>query len=284
MLAVTFGVLNIIGLILLALLGLLLLIICLLLFVPVIYKANANADGLKVDVEAYGSWLLKFIRLSYIRKAGEERFRVYVFWFYNTRIGDKKELEAVEPDKLEYELSSSVSDQDAKENISDLLKTAEKDKAWNSRNSPASGAEKPGPDKESVIGRIKNIKRQINHYRNYPNRSRILSATWNLVKKLSKKVIPKELRITGEVGFDSPHNTAYLFAILGALMLPVAGIKPNFEEQTLTLNLYARGKLCLGSMLWPLLGYAIKPPIRQIIFDYFRSSKKNNIRKGDVDE
>jgi len=127
---------------------------------------------------------------------------------------------------------------------------------------------------EGIFDGIKGIKNKIDYYKNYPHRDEIIRATWELIKALCKKIIPKKLQLTGEVGLDLPHNTAYLFAFTGSLCLPISGIKPNFDEQTMNLKLYARGKIRLWSILWPLFRFAIKRPIWLII--------KKFIRKGDV--
>jgi len=278
MLAITLGLLKIIGIVLLWLLGLILLALCLLLFVPVRYKAKANTQGANIDVEADGSWLLKFVRLRYIRKAGEDDLRVYIFWFYRMRNDDeekietptihgKKKAENLITDKLETEFIEHPSTRDKEPTV------------------PEKNAE-PKPKQDKGIGRIKEIANQIRYYLNYPNRDIIISATWDLVKRLFKKLRPKKLRLTGEVGFESPHLTGYLFAVLGALCLPISGLKPNFDERILSLNLCARGRLSLWSIVWQLIRYVIKRPIWSLVMDFYKHNKqqKKILRKGDVDE
>jgi len=282
MLSIALMVLKIIGIILLALLGLVLLALCLLLFVPVRYKACASAQGLgDIEADASASWLLRLVRLRYIRKAGKEELRVYIFWFFRLRLDDdEKEGDRAPEAKIPVE-EIPVETEMPKE--AEMATEAPKPKVPKVQ-TPKAKADAQGdhihatgaPDsrKEGIIERIKGIVNQINYYKNYPNRSAIISATWGLIKKLCKNLMPGKLRLTGEVGLDSPHNTAYLFAVAGTLCLPISGIRPNFDEQSLSLDLYARGKLSLWSVLWPLLSYAIKRPIWPL-------TKKIILRKGD---
>jgi hypothetical protein len=69
------------------------------------------------------------------------------------------------------------------------------------------------------------------------------------------------------------------------LCLPISGIKPNFDEQTLNLDVFVHGKLSLWDILWPLLGYVIRQPIRPIALAYCGFNKNKSLnRKGDASE
>lgn len=264
MLSIALGILKIIGIVLFALLGLILLALCLLLFVPVRYEARAAAHGFDIEANVRASWLLKIVRMRYIRNVGKKLLQVYIFWFFKVRI-DQDENDA--PEAVEEGITEAPPEEiEATPAESSEAKTPK-----------ALGRIASGQQKEGLIGRITGMADQINHYRHYPNRNEIISATWSLTKKLCKKLLPKKLRLTGEVGLSSPHNTAYLFAVAGALCLPVSRIKPNFDEQSLSIDLYARGKLSLWSILWPILRYAIRRPIWPL-------TKKIILRKGDANE
>ena len=272
MLSITLGILKIIGVILLALFGLVLLALCLLLFVPLRYKVKAAAHGLKIEAEAYASWLFKLVRMKYIRNAGEVDLRVYIFWFYKIRL-DKKKDNNIKV-KIPENINESAQNKEGKLFENTYEPDQKKDgKPPGSANTPdqkkdgkpPENSNEPAQGKEGVFSRIKDMTSQINYYRDYPNRNEIISAAWGLLKKLRKKIKPKKLRLSGEVGLGLPHHTAYLFALAGALCLHVYGIRPNFDEQTLNLRLYVRGKISLWSILWLLFRFAIKRSIRPII-------------------
>ncbi|MCL2698690.1 MAG: hypothetical protein FWE68_00080 [Defluviitaleaceae bacterium] len=264
------NILTIIGIVLLTLLGLILLLICLLLFVPVWYKAQVSAGVSGVDADAYASWLLALVRARYIRKGGVEDLRVYVFWFFRINLDDKDDKENA-PEK---ELEAAVEELSEREPPPPKVTNTETETPKPETDDLSDKGEKG--EKQSVTEKIKGILNQINYYRQYPGRDEIISATWALIKRLCKAIIPKKLRLTGELGLDMPHQTAYLFGAACALCLPVSGIKPNFEKQTLSLDLFAAGKISLWSILWPLFRYAIKRPIWPLI--------KKILRRGDANE
>ena len=280
MLSIALGLLKIIGVVLLALLVLILLALCLFLFVPVRYQAYIIANKLDVIVDANASWLLKLIRLRYIRKAGFEEISVYVFWFIKIRIDDKKDKNDKKTKvskKVVSDIKPHEKNLEAKRSVPEVTEVQDIEGAGGVESKPARTSAAAEQHKEGIFSRIKKVIGQINYYRRYPNRKEIISATWGLIKKLCKKLLPRKLRLSGKVGLHDPHKTAYLFAAAGALCLPVSGIEPVFDEQVLRLDLYARGKLSLWSILWPLLRYAIKRPIWPL-------TKKIIFRKGDGNE
>lgn len=71
MLAVIFGILKILGLLILGILGLILLILCLILFVPICYRAEASLYE-RFQEEATVSWLFRAISLTVRRKEKTE--------------------------------------------------------------------------------------------------------------------------------------------------------------------------------------------------------------------
>lgn len=275
--------LKILGYTLLAAVGLLLLSLCLLLFVPVRYTAYVSGESLDIGVNIKASWFLKLVRLRYTHSKDTDDLQIRVLWF-KIRLDEPEEPpaapksdestrskavdEAVPPAHLERAPENTRPEQKfGAEDIPHTRPEPEPAPAPSERGSDGGKRvrherrQRSGGRVRGIFEQIKDILSKISYYKNYPGRDEIISATWKLLKQLWRAAKPKKFRLDGDVGFESPHHTGYLFAVLGILNLCPDGLRPSFDEKLLCLNAEVRGHLNLWSILWPLFRYAIKRPI-----------------------
>lgn len=100
MLAVIFGILKILGLLILGILGLILLVLCLILFVPICYRADLSLYE-KFCAEATVSWLFRAISLT-VRRKEKTEISLRIF---GIPLGKKKRAEAVAVEKEQSKAS-----------------------------------------------------------------------------------------------------------------------------------------------------------------------------------
>ena len=114
MLAVIFGILKILGLLILGILGLILLVLCLILFVPVCYRAQMSLYD-RFCAEATVSWLFRAVSLT-VRHSEETEISVRIF-------GIPVRKKSEEPEEDDFEEPGEESSE--KESRREDLKKAE---------------------------------------------------------------------------------------------------------------------------------------------------------------
>ena len=97
----------------------------------------------------------------------------------------------------------------------------------------------------------------------------IISLCVRLVKKLLKKVGPRELRVTGKVGFGDPCTTGRVIglyeALAGALHLrQVIDIQSDFSKQNFELEFFIAGRFALISIILTVVWFVLQKPIRGV--------------------
>lgn len=100
MLHILFLILKIIGIILAVILGLLLLAICIVLFVPICYKADLHGSGnaRELTVHAKVSWLFGLIKAVFALENGKTDLSVRIAW---KKFGDSDPVEDKAEDRIE---------------------------------------------------------------------------------------------------------------------------------------------------------------------------------------
>lgn len=100
MLYILFLILKIIGIILAVILGLLLLAICIVLFVPICYKADLHGSGnaRELTVHAKVSWLFGLIKAVFALENGKTDLSVRIAW---KKFGDSDPVEDKAEDRIE---------------------------------------------------------------------------------------------------------------------------------------------------------------------------------------
>ena len=256
-------VIKIILLALLGLLALLLLVLLLALFYPIGYRADADYDKRPyVTVRAW--WLLHALSFAYVRDTGGEHMRIRVLGKLmggkrarKAGNGPAKKAEEREPVAVEITPPEKPAGQPGTSTKKAEKKTPEK-------------KEKGPPWWEKLAAICRNALAVLR----YPERQDIQRRAWVMVKRLLRALLPKRLRLTGVIGFESPDQTGMaigaIYAVLG--MAPELGsrvlIQGNFQEPCLALRLRARGCLTVWALLFPLARFALSKPVWKLLKPY----------------
>lgn len=105
---------------------------------------------------------------------------------------------------------------------------------------------------------------------NYPNKKQILILTLELFKKIIKNIRPKNISIQAEVGVG-PFETGMLMAAIAAIAPELSfNIVGNFTDKVINVKLNISGRISLYKLIWPLVAFSLKKPIRRLIMDIIR--------------
>jgi len=257
------ALLNIILWVLLVIAAIVLLFV-LLLALPIRYTISANVGGSEgTSAKAKVRYLFGLIRGNYVYDKSEGELQAYIAWFkLNKKRDDIQEktehFEKVMP-QTPVEL---VKDIEALKDIDDAppLKT------FNKEDKPSFFS--------SLKAKIIKIKEKINAVLEFPNKRLIASLVMGTLKKMAKLLKPKHINISGTIGFTDPATTGMFFAAYESVahLLDIrqnVKLDGNFdtEKTTVALDVYVKGSISVGRMILPLIGLALKKPIRELIID-----------------
>ncbi|WP_317368852.1 DUF2953 domain-containing protein, partial [uncultured Tyzzerella sp.] len=126
---------------------------------------------------------------------------------------------------------------------------------------------------KNIKYKINYIKEKINFIISYPNKNQILNMIFLLLKSLIKAIKFKKIKINVDYGLDEPFKTGNVCAIISAIIpfLPKKYIKdikimPDFENELFLADLEIKCKSSLFKLLFPIIIFISKKPIREIIF------------------
>lgn len=253
-------VLKIIGIVLACIIGIVLLLICLVLFVPVRYRINAEKEDPEADPVAFAraSFLLHILSAKVIyEKKLEIIVRIFGFRLFQDRKSEKKRRKrkkASEDKKEEYSLDWNEPDNDHRpdeeetDDKADGIKTeedkTEEDKTEEDKIENAKSEDNKGKDDKSEEGsyekvekilndltdkyleysdKIDRIRREIRFWDRMINDCRNKNAA-ELIKKetlkLLKKIAPRRIKGFIHFGFDDPATTGTVLMYL-SLIYPI---------------------------------------------------------------
>lgn len=239
--AILLSVLRVLGLVLLALLALLLVILLAVLFVPIRYRVKGRLPDPSCH-EAFGdeerkallagailqaeaSWLLRLVRFSYCYP-GEGGPELYALCFrILPRKGKKEENQEQEKEKKPKEPEKSK--KKAKPSLSKIVKLL-------------------ASDETKTAVRV------------------ILERSG----KLLRGILPGQWELTGTVGLGDPGNTGKLMEAEALIYPAVCGhvwVMPCMEGYRFDLSGEARGKICLGRILWIFVGLWMQKEVRGLV-------------------
>ena len=138
--------------------------------------------------------------------------------------------------------------------------------------------ELPKPDEtkkkeDSGLDEIINI---VNEVLTYPHRKTIMGIVLKWFKKISVILKPKQLSISGTIGFADPALTGMLIGFYEALagvfklrrQVRLAG-DFSADATEVKLNIFLRGKLCVARLIWPTIWLVLQKPVRGLLKDFF---------------
>ena len=276
------------------LLGLIALPLALLLFVIVLiltvvmclgrirYRVDANiGDNTTALIEV--KYLLRLVHCVIRYKDGKFDNRIRVAWI---RLGEEKPPKVKKPHKpkktktlpakshTDAQVVSTPQDDPKLKPATDAPTPPPK------KSTPKSEPPSPEPEDEKK-DRLKPLK-QAKAVLTHPDLKTIIGLCFQCMQKLFKALKPKRLDISGVVGFDDPAATGWFMGAYEA----AAGIMElkskirllgSYHEKALHLDIKARGRACMGRLLWPFLWLYLKKPIRVVLHGHI-------LRKEDQDE
>ena len=127
--------------------------------------------------------------------------------------------------------------------------------------------------KDNIKSKIYEVIEKIKSIISYPNKKEILNLSFLLIKRLTKSIKFKEIKININYGLDDPFKTGNICGIISAIIpfLPKKYIKdikimPDFENELFLANLEIKCKTSLFKLLLPIIMFISKKTIREIIF------------------
>lgn len=121
-----------------------------------------------------------------------------------------------------------------------------------------------------------------------PEKKAILQAFGQMLKRLMRHILPGDFFLKGTFGTGDPAATGYLLAAAGILKarfgehIQIKGEFTKAAAEDICLRL--KGRIRLGSLLWIVLAFLCKKPVRQAIRQWVRflKQKDDSAEKNDA--
>ena len=263
-------ILKILGIVLLVLLGILLALLLIVLFVPVRYQGSGyrkEGDPVPVHVQLKVTWLLHFVRVSFIYP--EEAFlKVKVLFFQilpakekKKKDSNKKEADGKKLKTDKKEVGSDVSDTASDQKISDEGNAADED-GGDDRRTLSDFVRKLFSAIRNIKYTIRKIYDKINHIihniRYYikilqtESFKRAFVLCREQLLRLMKIVLPRKVSGTFTIGMEDPAATGQILSIYG-ILYPLIGdsitVIPDFEKPVMEGSFRFKGKITAFTLI-----------------------------------
>lgn len=123
-----------------------------------------------------------------------------------------------------------------------------------------------GPSKKKKIKKKK--KKTEKKKRKRPN-TQVILLSLKLIKKLIKKILPNELKFSVALGLDDPYDTGMVCLVNQVIFMPLNQVKgyeirfnPLYDELNLKLTGHGKINVSVASLLYPIMWWGLKKPIR----------------------
>lgn len=307
MLTILLKILSILGIVLLVILGSLLFVLLTVLFVPVFYKIRVNRQS-DWDVSVRANWLLGLAGASFLYpQPGSLRIRILFFKLFDSAAGaenapkqhsgkgrEKKGTHAREKHTKKPHSGEKPEDKTeektavpGEENRSDTTnrespraghppeqdEEARQDRTKTGAESAAASGpiEKIRCKFQRIYDKIKNIRDNINHYREIllcEDTKGLLNHGFMRLGRILKSIRPRKLKADIRFGTGSPDTTGYAYAVYG-ILCPYLGkhvlVVPDFEQAVLEGELTASGHITVFQLLRHGVMLALDKRLRQLI-------------------
>ncbi len=135
----------------------------------------------------------------------------------------------------------------------------------------------------AIPEKVRSIKRQADTWIAFARSEEVkqlLRICRKQIRQILRHLLPTKLRIRGNFGFADPATTGQLNGIL--YMLPEKyqkglQLQPHFDRECLDGELLLKGRIRLGSLLWPVIRIVVRPCTWRV---YKRLKFKNDPHKG----
>ncbi|MCR5357427.1 MAG: DUF2953 domain-containing protein [Lachnospiraceae bacterium] len=298
-------ILKIIGITLLVLVGLILLVLCLVLFVPVRYRADAaKGNETSLSGHARATWLLSILSAAYDYTDEKKGLTLRVFGIRLKSREEKENLKAkhgirhkgrtkkekhedISDDPPDYTIFEYDSDEDSVKQVESLMPSVHD---GNDNEVPEEKEAKPKIDLEEKISRIygfilrfkdrisdilSGIGKAFDSFEYYSNalfndsRNRdAISLIIKKVKRLLESIKPRRISGHLDYGSEDPANTGKVLAI-ASVLYPLYGpgieINPDFENNLLSFDLKIKGRIYINVIAAVLLQLYFNRKVRRFI-------------------
>lgn len=284
MISVILTILKILGIILLVLLGILLFIVCVIVFVPIRYRAKGIYQEGKANVSGRVTWLLHLLSARIFFEAGQPlhiNVRLLGIPVFDNlkrteKAGKKEKNKKPKKQKTNTELqTASVSDEKTEpsfsqeETVPDNLKT-ETERKEHSETDASECTKKSVFQKIStfwskLIALIRNIKYtfqkicdtivkikdNIKYYLELLQRESTKAAIATCrtqLKRIFKNLAPQKYQVRLHLGFEDPSTMGEIMAVWGMLYPLHEGridIVPEFEQSVIEGDYYLKGRISI---------------------------------------
>lgn len=274
MLYLFISILKIIGIVLLSVLGVILFLALLLLFVPVRYMAVGSYND-SIRFEAKVSYLLHIISLKYslsdnnlvIRFCGIRLDRLLKNRKSkpgkkeNTKVSSKLEPTNAKADKDSSDSSNSNSNSNSNSKGSassdgSASKSVDETREAVSLESTKEQSKKKKTSKDSNTD---SIYQKFTYYVDILNSDMTRGAFKTCKKRIGrliKSALPKKTRILVTYGLNNPYTTSQIMSVYNVFYTYLCKglvLNPVYDDKTLVVSGYIKGRLTLAPILWNLL-------------------------------
>ena len=289
-LTILLKILAVLGWILLSIIALIVLLLLIICLVPLRYRADIHVTEALSELTANGraGWLLKLICLYFGFKDYVLNARVRIAWknifltdnpdlIDSEETGKKEKAEETEKKEepeaaADTEKADSAKEQ-AEEKAEETKGKDKQEKEQKKKEKKEKRAQKKAEKKEKehavqtserkgirftldriydTISEIKLAQDEIFAFFSVQSHRKFIRRVFKRLKKLGRTILPDELKVTGELGFEDPYTTARVEMLLSALWSRIPDFslpELNYNEKVINLDGYIRGKLRVGSFV-----------------------------------
>lgn len=292
MLGTILNIVSIFGIVLLILLSVLLLILALVLFLPIVYRADAEIEENSFKANAYVRWMFVLLRAE-IAYPEPGKIKVKVF---GVTLSDSLQRNPHKPKKnVASDATVYNGKDDDKTEEHSGAKAVESDKAQAKECSTDHKVKHKLFEKYSKIkytiqtfcGNIKHIWENISFYKKLlqdEETKLLFSHTCNRIRKVLKHLWPAKIKANLIFGADSPDTTGYLYGIYCMFSTKPGKdvcIIPDFEQKILQGTVYLAGHITVFTLLVNILAVLLDKRLRLFIQRVKRHAAKQVADSGD---
>lgn len=284
------GIAKVIGIVLAAVLGLLLFLFFIILFGPVGYEVQGQAEETKKG-EARISWLWFVIRYK-IRYDSQNKIwwklRILGIPIFSSEKRQKKEItnQRKRVAKRQKESSGKETFEKGKNSLRETPKIRELEAtAYEKEDKPSSIWKKISEKIKNIRNKIKEIPQkllrlrdngkqalerfqEIREYLLGERNKEVIKGILAALKKMGCHILPNRLIGRVEFGLEDPYQMGQILAVLGVLM-PIYQDKlevyPDFEEEKLKGDFSCKGRIIPGYLLFYFLKLLFNKEVRRVI-------------------
>lgn len=264
-LALIISILKITGIIILVILALILLILLVLLFASIKIQSSAKINN-EVQFILDIKYLFGIIRYKYNYKDNQNIIKIFGKKINST--SKKEKNKKTEKDNKQESFNNTKS---SIEKYSEPNKKSKKSKV----NTKKYLEEESEENKQSFKEKIYKFKNSFNLVKDYyyEYKDKIIKYLKVLIKRLIKAIKIKKMNLNFEYGFYDPSKTGKVCGLISIILPMILNKKtieinliPDFNEQKFTGEGYIKIKTNIFKIVFPILVFILKKPIRKIIF------------------